>query len=137
MRTSKNGRFTMDPMNDLQLQINRRYFFGRSAIGIGGAALASLLSPSLSAAAKTKREHKPGVTHPPHFRPKAKRVIYLFQSGGPSQLDLYDYKPELQKRFGQEVPRSVYPDERKTTMTLQPTQHWLFRWESWVLNYLG
>ena len=53
----------------------------------------------------------------PPFQPKAKRVIYLFQSGGPSQLDLFDYKPDLQKRFGEEVPTSVYPAERKTTMT--------------------
>lgn len=53
----------------------------------------------------------------PHFAPKAKRVIYLFQSGGPSQMDLFDYKPGLTKRFGEELPTSVYPAERKTTMT--------------------
>ena len=47
----------------------------------------------------------------------AKRVIYLFQSGGPSQMDLFDYKPDLAKRFGEEVPTSVYPAERKTIMT--------------------
>jgi uncharacterized protein (DUF1501 family) len=52
-----------------------------------------------------------------HFAPRAKRVIYLFQSGGPSQMDLFDYKPELTKRSGEEVPLSVYPAERKTTMT--------------------
>ena len=56
-------------------------------------------------------------TAPPHFNPKVKRVIYLFQSGGPSQLDLFDYKPQLAERFGEDVPKSVYPDERKTTMT--------------------
>jgi len=50
-------------------------------------------------------------------KPKAKRIIYLFQSGGPSQLDLFDYKPGLKKRFGEEVPTSVYPDERKTKMS--------------------
>lgn len=53
----------------------------------------------------------------PHFGPKAKRVIYLFQSGGPAQMDLFDYKPELQSRRGEEVPKSVYPDARKTTMS--------------------
>ena len=53
----------------------------------------------------------------PHFQPRAKRVIYLFQSGGPAQMDLFDYKPHLRDRAGQEVPKSVYPDERKTTMT--------------------
>ncbi|MEC8507339.1 MAG: DUF1501 domain-containing protein, partial [Planctomycetota bacterium] len=56
-------------------------------------------------------------TASPHFNPKVKRVIYLFQSGGPSQLDLFDYKPQLAERFGEDVPKSVYPDERKTTMT--------------------
>ena len=56
-------------------------------------------------------------TASPHFNPKVKRVIYLFQSGGPSQLDLFDYKPQLAEKFGEDVPKSVYPDERKTTMT--------------------
>ena len=53
----------------------------------------------------------------PHFPAKAKRVIYLFQSGGPAQMDLLDYKPELRNRHGQEVPKSIYPDDRKTTMS--------------------
>ncbi|MFM1557141.1 MAG: DUF1501 domain-containing protein, partial [Limisphaerales bacterium] len=53
----------------------------------------------------------------PHFTPKVKRVIYLFQSGGPAQMDMFDYKPALAKRFGEEVPESIYPAERKTTMT--------------------
>ncbi|MFQ5730498.1 MAG: DUF1501 domain-containing protein [Planctomycetaceae bacterium] len=103
-----------DPILEHRLQINRRCFFGRAATGIGAAALASLLCED--AFAET-RPRPAGKTHPTHFRPKAKRVIYLFQSGGPSQLDLYDYKPELKKRFGQDVPRSIYPDDRKTTMT--------------------
>ena len=58
-----------------------------------------------------------GLPSLPHFTPRVKRVIYLFQSGGPSQMDLFDYKPQLKERFGEEVPKSVYPDERKTTMT--------------------
>ena len=53
----------------------------------------------------------------PHFAPKVNRVIYLFQSGGPAQMDLFDYKPGLKDKFGEDVPRSVYPDERKTTMS--------------------
>ena len=52
----------------------------------------------------------------PHFAPKANRVIYLFQSGGPSQMDLFDYKPHLATRFGEEVPASIYPAARKTTL---------------------
>jgi hypothetical protein len=103
------------------LQINRRYFFSRTSQGIGTAALASLLNAG-SANAKESRNGIGGLTDLPHYNPKVKRVIYLFQSGGPSQLDLYDPKPELQKRFGEEVPKSVYPDDRKTTMTLGQTK---------------
>ena len=58
-----------------------------------------------------------GISGLPHFPGRAKRVIYLFQSGGPAQMDLFDYKAGLQDRFGDEVPRSVYPDDRKTTMS--------------------
>jgi hypothetical protein len=97
--------------------ITRRFLLGRTGSGLGAAALASLLAESANAASKTQPERIGGLDGVPHFAPKAKRVIYLFQSGGPSQLDLFDYKPQLQKHFGNEVPRSVYPDERKTTMT--------------------
>ncbi len=100
-----------------KLQINRRQLFGRTSTGIGTLALASLLNPDLFARNERQRNAIGGLEDLPHFTPKAKRVIYLFQSGGPSQLDLYDYKPKLQKRFGEEVPKSVYPDERKTTMS--------------------
>ena len=58
-----------------------------------------------------------GLKGVPHFAPKVKRVIYLFQSGGPAQMDLFDYKPHLAARHGEEVPESIYPAERKTTMT--------------------
>ena len=75
--------------------LTRRHFFGRAATGCGIAALSSLLSRDLEA--------KPagGLPAFPNFPPTAKRVIYLFQSGGPSQMDLFDFKPELQKRHGQ------------------------------------
>lgn len=105
----------MNPLLEQRLLINRRQLFGRAAAGLGTVALASLLNPQLFAdstdEAQTDRLPRP------HFAPKAKRVIYLFQSGGPAQLDLYDPKPQLRERFGKEVPRSVYPDERKTTMS--------------------
>ncbi len=93
-------------------QVTRRALLGRATTGLGTMALASLLPHEAKSA--TDSGGLPGL---PHFAPAAKRVIYLFQSGGPSQLDLLDYKPELRKRFGQEVPTSVYPPERKTTMT--------------------
>ena len=92
--------------------IHRRYFLSRSGAGVGAAALAALLRRDEVVA----NEQQPR-TIASHSLPKVKRVIYLFQSGGPSQLDLYDYKPELAKRFGEDVPESVYPADRKTTMS--------------------
>jgi hypothetical protein len=88
----------------MNLELTRRQLFGRASAGIGGAALASLLGEGRSFAA-------------PHFAPKAKRVIYLFMHGGPSQLDLFDHKPGLKKLHGQEFPASVLGDQRLTGMT--------------------
>jgi hypothetical protein len=107
-------------MNIAEL-ITRRYFFGQGAVGLGTAALASMLNPQLFAAREKPRNESGGLKSLPHFAPKAKRVIWLFQSGGPSQLDLFDYKPQLRERFGEEVPTSVYPADRKTTMTAGQT----------------
>lgn len=89
----------------------RRAFLGCSTLGLGAIAMGSLLNASEQERSEIAAEAAP------HFTPKAKRVIYLFQSGGPSQMDLFDYKPGLARRFGEEVPTSVYPAERKTTMT--------------------
>ena len=105
----------MNPSDKLHTQQTRRAFLERSTLGLGGIALGSLLN-----AQAAKRNAIGGLADLPHFAPKAKRVIYLFQSGGPSQMDLFDYKPHLAKRFGEEVPKSIYPDERKTTMTSGP-----------------
>ncbi|MFN7925263.1 MAG: DUF1501 domain-containing protein [Bryobacteraceae bacterium] len=85
--------------------LTRRHFFQRTAAGLGIGALGSLLA----------EEQKPGVL--PHFAAKAKRVIYLFQHGGPSQLDLFDYKPQLAERRGSELPDSVRRGQRLTGMT--------------------
>ncbi len=104
---------------DFVRQLSRRYFLGRMATGLGAMGLASLMNESLFGADPNSHQRNAigGITALPHFRPRAQRVIYLFQSGGPAQMDLYDYKPGLQDKRGQEVPRSIYPDERKTTMT--------------------
>ena len=110
----------MNPLLEQKLLVNRRHFFGRASYGIGGVALASLLNQQLFAGAQQDQSDTPGLRGLPHFAPQAKRVIYLFQSGGPSQLDLYDYKPKLKDEFAKEVPTSVYPAERKTTMTSGP-----------------
>lgn len=100
-------------------QQSRRYFLNRMATGLGTLGLASLLNEELFAADPNARPRNDigGLTSLPHYPARASRVIYLFQSGGPAQMDLYDYKPGLRAKFGEDVPRSVYPDERKTTMT--------------------
>lgn len=100
-----------------QLPLTRRAFFARSSTHLGVLGLASLLNPGLFAADSSNASGPTGLTGLPHFQPRAKRVIYLFQSGGPAQMDLYDYKPHLADHAGEEVPKSVYPDERKTTMS--------------------
>jgi hypothetical protein len=93
-------------MNDL----TRRHFFGRSATGLGLASLASLLR-----AEEPKRFG--GLDGVPHFAPKAKRVIYLFQSGGPSQIELFDYKPRLKEFAGTDLPESIRMGQRLTAMS--------------------
>lgn len=93
-------------MKELNKLLTRRHFFSRFGLGIGTAALASLLKNDLLAAGQI-----------PHFAPKAKRVIYLFQAGGPSQLDLWDYKPQLEKYRAQNLPDSVRGGQRLTGMT--------------------
>ncbi len=103
----------MHPIIEEQLQLTRRHFFSR--LGIGSAALTSLLTEDSAA---NPHSAIPAPQSPaPHFAPKAKRVIYLFQSGGPSQLDLFDPKPTLQKYRGQNLPESIRQGQRLTGMT--------------------
>jgi hypothetical protein len=96
--------------------MNRRHFFGKAAQGVGMAALASLLGRDVFGAAGGGRVTGDGNVFP-NFAPKAKRVIYLFQSGAPSQLDLFDYKPGLKQRFDEELPDSIRQGQRLTGMT--------------------
>jgi uncharacterized protein (DUF1501 family) len=107
----------MDHGKEYQLMLTRRQLFGRAAAGIGTAALTSLLSPEVFAAALGGAEGGGGALDKPHFTPKAKRVIYLFQSGGPSHIDLFDYKPKLKESHGTELPGSVRMGQRITGMT--------------------
>jgi hypothetical protein len=100
----------------LQLLISRRQLFGRAATGIGTAALASLLNDH-SLAATGDPLATGGVLGKLHFAPKAKRVIYLHMSGGPSHIDLFDYKPALKEHHGEELPASVRMGQRITGMT--------------------
>jgi len=108
----------MDPRRERELMLTRRQLFGRAATGIGTAALASLLqSEGLSAPAAGLKPGQLGALGQPHFAPKAKRVIYLHQSGGPSHIDLFDYKPKLSEAHGTELPASVRMGQRITGMT--------------------
>jgi hypothetical protein len=104
----------MNPLREHQLLLTRRQLFGRAACGIGTAALAGLLARDGQAVETAGR---PGILREPHFRPKARRVIYLFMSGGPSHIDLFDYKPRLRAHHGQELPGSVRMGQRVTGMT--------------------
>jgi len=104
----------MGPLAEQWLPLTRREFLGRTATGIGVAALATLLGEDLQAGAEKPSGALPGL---PHFAPKAKRVIYLLQGGAPSHVDLFDYKPGLAKRRGEELPASVQMGQRLTTMT--------------------
>jgi hypothetical protein len=99
-------------------QLNRRLFLTRSGVSLGTMALGSLLGREQArAASATSAVATGGLPELPHFAPKAKRVIYLFQSGAPSQMDLFDYKPALKEKRGIELPGSVRMGQRFTTMT--------------------
>ena len=97
----------MDPRQELDRALTRRTFLARSGISLGGLGLASLLGGDLSA----------GEAKVPHFAPKAKRVIYLFMSGGPSHLDLFDPKPKLTQMQGKELPASLRKGQKVTAAT--------------------
>ena len=102
----------MHPQHEHEQLLTRRQFFGRSSAGIGVAALGALMG-SAPQAGTTPR----GALDLFHLAPKAKRIIYLFQSGGPSQMELFDYKPTLERFHGQDLPASIRMSQRITTMT--------------------
>ena len=105
----------MLPIKDYLHNETRRQFFGKSALGLGTAALSTLMGPSISES--VAGELSKSILKSPHNPPKAKRAIYLFMSGAPSQLDLFDYKPEMVDWFDKELPESVRQGQRLTTMT--------------------
>ncbi|MFT5524157.1 MAG: hypothetical protein ACI9HK_002108 [Pirellulaceae bacterium] len=108
----------MNPIREAELIETRRHFFGKAAGGIGSAALASLVNPNLFAGdAKPALQGTPGLEGLPHFAAKAKRVIYLFMSGAPSQLDMWDYKPKMAEWYDKDLPDTVRNGQRITTMT--------------------
>jgi len=113
-----------DALEEYLLNMTRRRFFGMAAstigAGLGSTALAGLLGRRATAEGAAQVV-MPGATAPPlagpHFAPKAKRVIYLHMEGAPSQLDLYDHKPQLMARFNEDLPDSIRNGQRITTMT--------------------
>ena len=111
----------MDPLTENQRWLTRRHFFGLTSAGIGTAALASLLDSELMGGQAESSSRGSGRAGLPHHQPKIKRVIYLFQSGGPAQMDLFDYKPKLDAFHGTELPDSVRRGQRLTGMTAAQT----------------
>ena len=105
----------MDPLFQNAWMQNRRQFFGESGIRLGGLAMACMAAQEATGAAHT-RVHSavPGL---PHFAPKAKRLIYLHMNGAPSQLDMWDYKPQLKSWYDKDLPESIRNGQRITTMT--------------------
>ncbi|HKI16352.1 MAG TPA: DUF1501 domain-containing protein [Isosphaeraceae bacterium] len=107
----------MSPLKQFSHFLTRRHLLGKASTGLGTIALAWLLDRELLAADRDRRQSGAGVAGFPNFAPKARRVIYLFQSGAPSQLDLFDAKPQLARRQGSDLPDSVRMGQRLTGMT--------------------
>ena len=106
----------MEDFFNKQFSESRRNFLRKSSLGFGSIALSSMLSPSLGVAKNFSSPNIFSTNGLPHFIPKAKRVIYLFQSGGPSQIETYDYKPLLEKWHGNEIPQSLKETQRNSGM---------------------
>jgi hypothetical protein len=107
----------MIELNDLRYNCTRRHFLSSVSLGLGAAALSSLLGERTLASGPQAAGPGGHLLAAPHVVPSAKRVIYLFQSGGPSQLELFDYKPRLRAMNGQQLPESVRKGQRLTGMT--------------------
>src|SRR4051812_36566616 len=103
----------MTPFEEYVRYETRRQFLARGRNALGTAAIASLLAGATSARAAAT----PSGLSLPHFAPRAKHVIYLHMVGGPSQMDLYDYKPAMQAMFDKDLPDSIRMGQRLTTMT--------------------
>lgn len=111
----------MDPRLEHALMLTRRQLLHHGRNAVGAAALAGLLGQQALAAPKSNEAYN-GLPGLPHFPPKAKRAIYLFQSGGPSHIDLFDHKPKLIQEHGKELPKSVMGTQRVTGMTAGQSQ---------------
>src|SRR3954454_6640492 len=110
----------MIPFDEFRQQVSRRFFLSAGSHLLGGAALASLTGKALAGSTSTSAgAHMLPHTH---FAPKAKRAIYLHMVGGPSQMDLYDYKPVMKDWFDKDLPESIRAGQRLTTMTSEQSR---------------
>ena len=112
---------------DLQIverQMDRRQFMTKTSLGLGAMALGSLLGADklMAGSGPVSLDGANGLPGLPHFTPKAKRIVFLFQSGGPSQLETFDYKPRLYDLHGQDLPASVRQGQRLTGMSAEQTE---------------
>jgi hypothetical protein len=107
----------MSIQREHELILTRRQLFGRTATGVGTVALASLLNPAVFGAPAQLASPSLGALGAPHYAPKAKRVIFLHMSGGPSHIDLFDWKPKMAEYRGQDLPSSIRMGQRITGMT--------------------
>jgi hypothetical protein len=107
----------MNPLEQNRLHLTRRALFGKTATGIGAAALSSLLNAQRAMANSVADPQSALAGSLPHFPAKAKRVIYLFQNGAPSHVDLFDYKPKLREWQGKDIPAEIQAGKRLSTMT--------------------
>ncbi|MEM7305573.1 MAG: DUF1501 domain-containing protein [Planctomycetota bacterium] len=108
----------MDPRQEHDVLVSRRALLKGASWGLGTAALADLLAAEgLASPAASARAVGGGALGAPHFAPRAKRVIWLFMSGAPSQIDMWDHKPKLREMFDEDIPDSIVNGQRFTTMT--------------------
>ena len=114
----------MNTLFEHHLLQTRRQFFGTNGLRMGGLAMATLAGQSALDYSMNRgfAEQPGGRVHPPlpglpHFAPKAKSIIYLHMNGGPSQIDMWDYKPNMQEQFDKDLPDSIRNGQRITTMT--------------------
>ncbi len=114
----------MSVLQEYQQALTRRQFFGQTGLRFGSLGLAWAMGNTLARGANPADEPRmqPGLPGLPHFPPTAKSVIYLHMNGGPSQIDLWDYKPKLVEHFDADLPDSIRNNQRITTMTSGQTR---------------
>jgi hypothetical protein len=112
----------MNPFFERDLLLTRRQFFGDTGVRAGGIALGLLMGQRAGRAGEATERLQAPMPGLPHFPPKARSLIYVHMNGGPSQMDLWDHKPQLEKYFDQELPDSVRNGQRITTMTSGQTR---------------